>query len=213
MALVSLFAAATFSACDKDKDNGDEATSAITDGVFVGDVVGVETVTFDSIRALIGYYDGTEDHDIIIGSATINGGKLTLTLSKTLDGKYLDPLFANPPSGVTVSNESVKGGTASVYAYKSGSRTGNFYYATGTEDGAWNGRLTYAESNVSVTGSDVRTNEDGGKRYYNYGLHLKKGWNIMYVKDIEDEAKNEWRRESTTTAPSGEKWYYNANAY
>jgi hypothetical protein len=201
MAFVSLLAAATFSSCDKDKDD-DSATGAISDGVLTGAVEGLGDTKPDSRVAEMYYELETSSGYVVVGRATLADGKLTLRLNTTVDDKYLSTLsdaFEISPD-VKVSNKNVKiGDCERLNAYKSGKRIGIFYYGTGVEEGDWGGFLMYVNDDVSITGTETNGS---------YNLHLRKGWNIMYLKETRDDAKNEEYGELTTTAPSGAKWWY-----
>jgi hypothetical protein len=145
-----------------------------------------------------------------VGRATLADGKLTLRLNTTVADEYLNALSDVFEDDVKVSNKNVKIGLANVYAYKSSSTIGRFYYGTGVEEEDGGGLLVYANGDVSITytRTDTETEDDGDKIYFN--VHLKKGWNIMYQKVVVDDAKDEEYDEITTVTPSGAaKWYYN----
>jgi hypothetical protein len=205
----------------------------IAGGVLSGEVVGLGDANPDSINATMYYYDennafnvdgsyndkivvgsGTLDDGeltlndkIVVGSGTLADGELTLKLNETVDERYLEAGFKELEEEyggkITVSNRNVKIGEADVRAYQSGKAIGQFYYVTGIEDKDWHGYLIYAAAVVSITGT--YTDEEGNGRVI-YNVFLKKGWNIVYMKETGTEGHRYY--EYTTATPSGAKWYY-----
>jgi hypothetical protein len=191
MAFVSLLAAATFSACSNDNDDDEGgATGAITELTI--DVENAGDIDADTVKVGV---DGG-----VVASVPYPKGKFTLKLPATVDEKYLYLLVWDLSDEVTVSNRSVKIREAHVSASKLGKHVGYFHYRTGMQEGDWRCSLTYVNGDVTVTG----TKDTKKGSVVSYNLHLKKGWNMEYVKDMGESV------EITTTAPSGLKWYYTA---
>jgi hypothetical protein len=213
MALVCLFTVVAISSCKKDDDDennggiGNTLTVTVENGSSLNGKI--DNVKLEIGYELLssygwGYYE--------VASAPYSNGGFTLNLSETVDDTYLEAFDTDDlDDGVKVSNPNVKTGYAEIEAYKADYSTGCFYH--GTND--WESELMYANGDVSVTGSytDTETWEDsvGGTITETLtekcNIHLKKGWNIMYYKGTE-KGNNTYEVETTTTAPSGAKWYY-----
>jgi hypothetical protein len=199
-AFVCLFTVVALCSCKKDDDEvptstvpGNTITATVESGSSFNNQIDTVIVRIDS-------YELTETK-----SAYSNGG-FTLNLPATVIDTYLDE-YDDAPTGITVSNPKVKVGWADLRAYKSGSIVGDIYYATGKSDSDWEGELVYVNGDVSVTGS--YTEKDGDESYTEKSnVHLRKGWNIVYSKETENEKSYVY--EQTTQAPAGLKWYYNS---
>jgi hypothetical protein len=148
------------------------------------------SVAFDSIVAL------TDDH-VRLGSGAYSNGKLTVTLNAAAGSSALRKISEEMPVGIALSNPDVKGTDVSVYVYNAGSIIGELLYGTAE----WEGGILYVEDDVDVSGTF--TGEEGGVSFtISFGLNLKKGWNIAYMKTSGASIT------ATTTAPQGAKWSY-----
>jgi hypothetical protein len=234
MAFVSLLAAATFCACNKDDNNGNG------DGITFN-VVGVTSnrvsvpYQIDTVKAEIGREELVVDeegntsyveYDTILATAIYNNGGFTINLPSTVPDLYLEATsewFDDELEGgsVTISNHSVKINIVELEAYKADGnwrrKVGGFNHDAGEyEAGGWEGLLMYASGNVTITGTyfDEEEHEEFGKSITtNYSITLKQGWNIIYEQALKPTEKV---REvtMTTTAPTGAKWkYYESGSY
>ncbi|MDR1680341.1 MAG: hypothetical protein LBS12_00955 [Prevotellaceae bacterium] len=207
-ALVSLFTVVAISSCNKDDDDDDQG----------GGIDNTITATVENGSSLNGKIDLVEvvvyrENGIshAVASAPYSNGGFTLTLPETVGDMYLDA-FEDMPVTMTVSDYNVKTSQADIRASKAGVKTGWFYHGTPE----WAGILIYSTGDVSVTGTSTDTytydaNEDGVNETYTeiwkYDVQLKKGWNMMYIKEIE-KGNNTIECENNSIVPSGAKWYY-----
>jgi hypothetical protein len=209
-AIVCLFTVVALCSCNKDDDdfNSTVANNTITAKVENGSRLGV-----DEVSVKIWYETGSSWNVYEVVISDYNSGEFTLNLPSTVSDKYLSPdesLDDLSDDGVKVSNPGVKTGWAYFEAYDSGDNTGEFIYATGTSSSDWYGQLVYVNGDLSITGtymatiSTVTNGEITDTKDYpqKYSIHLKKGWNMLYEKDTDDNY------ERTTKAPAGLKWYY-----
>jgi hypothetical protein len=197
-AFVCLFTVVALCSCKKDEENKKNGGSAIVNNTITATVENGNSYNtqIDSVRVII---DG-EDYEAA-NSVYKNGGFM-LKLPETVNDTLINVLFGGDsiPSGVKVSDTTAKVGNAHIGAYKSGKKTGLFYHGT-TE---WAGQPIYATKNVTVTGSVIYDNKYTNK--FN-NMHLKKGWNIVYEKEI-STGNGKTETEITTQVPNGAKWYY-----
>jgi hypothetical protein len=202
---VCLFTVVALCSCDKDDDEGYIITAQVENG---------SNIDLDEVKAEIGYETDLSRIATEIASSEYRNGKFRLKLPATVSDKYIVEL-GEMPDGVTVTNPDVKGGGISIEAYKSGENTGAFYYAANTLASYCIGELLYVNRDVNITGATTVTEEtyepyEGIMYTYNwtekYDLHLKTGWNWIYLK--ETDKGNAGEVEATTQAPSGLKWYY-----
>jgi hypothetical protein len=199
MAFVCLFTVVAICSCKKDDDDETGGDSSIKDNTFTvvvengnsyNELIDVVKLELDEVQN-----SSTVKYSALASAEYKNGG-FTLTLPASVSSQYLEPLD-DSPDGVTVSNRNVKFAWINLSAYKSDSDIGYFY----VKSGDWKGGLMYADSNVSITGTETESDE---KDTYTtrYSMNLKKGWNIVYTKG------NNRIYEITTTAPAGAKWYF-----
>jgi hypothetical protein len=214
MALVCLFTVVAISSCKKDDDDDGSIGNTLTVTVENGSSLNEK---IDAVKVEIEYGKlSSYDWDTYEATnAPYSNGGFTLTLPETVSDTYLEAFDAGDfEEGITVSNFNVKTGYAYIEAYKADDNTGFFYHGTGTADEDWEGELVYSNGDVSITGSYTDTydweDSDGvhTETYTEkYNVHLKKGWNRVYEKDTE-KGNNTYEEETTTTVPSGAKWYY-----
>jgi hypothetical protein len=213
-AMFAILPAATFVACDKDDDTD---SGAIANNTIVAAVNNGSSYSgqIDAVKAIIGTYEKFDSEtgtyvwtgDYETGSGLYVNGGFTLKLQETVADKYLLSIFedeAMPSGGITISNPNVKRRSVTICAYKADVETGGvFNYHTADE--TWYGTLLYVNGDVSLTGST--TDDDGESTYIEkYNVHLKKGWNMVYGKEVEKESSSEF--ELTTTVPTGLQWYF-----
>jgi hypothetical protein len=204
MAFVSLFTVVALCSCNKDEDdeNGAIPNNTITAVVENGASYNSE---IDLVKAIV--YSERDDRETTLASAPYSNGGFTLNLPASLDAQYLNA-FEEVPKGVTISNPNAKIGGANLEAYnKEDSYTGYFYQATGD----WRGLLIYVDGNLSISGNYTETETYDEETYthtekYN-NCNLKKGWNMIYIKETE-KTGNSYEYEYTTQAPAGVKWHF-----
>ncbi|MDR2654262.1 MAG: hypothetical protein LBB39_03050 [Mycoplasmataceae bacterium] len=181
--------------CDKDDDEnvnnggiGNTITATIENGNRLNGKI-------DSVKAVFDYEDENGDwREYIAASAPYVNGGFTLHLHETLDDTYLETIssvfdYVDYPevtvtNNITISNRNVKAVIAIVYAYKAGETYSEDRFTFGTAIDAelgWEGRLMYANGDVSVTGSCDASWEYNGKisetGTTKFNMFLKKGWN------------------------------------
>jgi hypothetical protein len=201
-AFVCLFTVASFCSCSKDDDEKNENETSVIPNTFTVVVEnGVNlNETIDSVKMEI---NPEKMYVITLVSTSYENGGFTLNLPESVSARYLDEDFEYEKThGVTVSNPNAKTGWVGLYAYKSNSDIGGFFYET--EDGEWEGEIVYSDSDVSVTGS--YTESETTYTYKDtYNVYLKKGWNMIYSRGT-DKGNNLHEYEETTRTPEGAKW-------
>jgi hypothetical protein len=216
LASVSLLAAITFCACDKDDDKDDNAaTSTIPAGEYTIEVENGKEYNsdIDSVKLVI-EYDDVVVHEVCSGRYA--KGKVTLDLPESLPSKYLielEDVSDEFPDDINVSNSSVKIGGTELRAYKKNgyynNHVGDIYH--GTDE--CKGGLMYANGDATITGSGKREETKDGQKIsvnFSFNVNLKKGWNIIYIKlayTITGKAVS-GTYEMTTQAPAGAAWRY-----
>jgi hypothetical protein len=207
MAFVSLFAVVALCSCSKDNDdNNDKAGNSVIQNNTIS--VSVENGAsysgkIDIVKAEI--YSESDNEYVPLVSVPYNSGVFTINLPANVGAQHLSPPFEDEDEmqGLTVSNPNVKGGSVDLDAYKSNSEIGLFYLETGD----WEGSLIYVDGNLNITGSHTETG-DGWTETLKYNYNLRKGWNIVYVKET-SKGNNSYDVEFTTQVPGGEaKWYF-----
>jgi hypothetical protein len=177
----------------------------------------------DLVKAEVEYEKSNGDWDYyLVASAPYSDGGFTLKLPGNVSDLYLEALLSNEievPDGITVSNPNAKIRAVFLNAYMANGRQVG-YFLHGSENCM--SILVYANEDVSITGSYTESetydlDEDGVyETTYTYiekdNIHLKKGWNMMYVKETEKE-NNTSESEITTTVPSDAKWYLKPYEY
>lgn len=198
LASVSLLAASTFWACNKDKDKDKDGGESSLTQLVISDVVTEfpdMLLRTDSIKLIV--WDTDNQTNVVLSSAAYTDGKATLNLPASLDDKFLGKLEGDPKQFAfnrsNMSNPDVKGGGVSLRS----SSYGTFYH--GTTDKKWRGNLIYINGNLTVTGTATI---DDGKYTLKYSIDAKKGWNIFYWQDDDNPA------EITTQPPTGAKWIW-----
>jgi hypothetical protein len=215
MALIGLIAVTTICSCNKENDNGDGNDNGVIKNNVITAVVdsgASYNAIIDSVKASV-YFANSDDSYVAIARAPYVNGGFTLTLPASLNNQYLRLFSQNfSSSGITISDANAMGTLTSLQAYKTNENgqerlTGAFYYLVNDWKSTW---MYYADRDVNITGS--QTDYYGSYTYTKkYDLHLKKGWNMCYVKNTEniDENTHEIESEITTQTPQGVgKWYF-----
>jgi hypothetical protein len=201
---VCLFVSVFVASCEKNE---------IEDGVHYGSVDRIVNATVENgnllndmisyVYAIVIYEDayGETDIDFLTTGFYSNGG-FSVLLPETLNEKYFESaneyFFGGIQPGVSVSDASVGLCTINfvaitdVYVYL-------FYSATGYGYNNWEGRFVYASGDLSITGSYDEYSESNVKYTNKIDVHLKKGYNVLYVNGFHTE-------NVTTTPPAGLKW-------
>jgi hypothetical protein len=190
VACISLLAASTFCACDKDKGNDDDNSGLALGRIEVenGNSYNGE---IDTVKVVI---EIEIEDGVVVYSAPYTNGGFTLNLPESVDNKYLEKIGEEMSGGFNVSNANVKGCAAILAAYKSGSVVGSFYHGTKIFPGA----LMYVDDALTVTGSQ----DEGEGMAITYNLSLKKGWNMVYPRLTETLI------EISAIASKDAKWYF-----
>jgi hypothetical protein len=192
-AFVCLFAVVALCSCNKDDNNGNNGSTSVIVNNTITATVEYGSSYKDKVDSVIAIIDG---NNYKTANSVYNDGKFTLKLLSPIGDTLLGKFFNDSiPAGVIESDTTVKTGDVHIHAHKAGKRSGTFYHGT-TE---WTSRLVYSNKNVTITGSTTRDDKHTEK----YDVNLKKGWNIVYEKDI-DKGDSE----ITTQMPDNAKWYY-----
>ena len=201
-----IFAATIFTGCNKDEDEGSTViiNATVDDGASYNSSI-------DEVKAVISHGDTVI---FVVASGSYTNGGFSLTLPKSIDGKYLEPMDTDIPEGVTTSNPKVKGCGVNFYGYKSGEIVGML------QNGK-NDDVTYAaaesyifvDNNTSINGSSTETSDLMGMPITiktNYELTLKKGWNLVYLNMTPTVTETEisMTMDISNTQISGLKWYF-----
>jgi hypothetical protein len=199
-AFFSLLALGALCSCSKDGDEDADGNGTIQNNTL--------NVTVENAASYSGKISDVkmtvEDSEIVLASAPYNSGKFTLTLPESPGRQYLGSV-AEDEEGLTVSDPDVKAVFVILSAYESGFCVGSFFHGTGD----WVGMLTYADGDVSISGTYSHANYIGGttaERFHN--CKLTGGWNIVYIKVTEKGSSDEYIY--TTQVPEGAKWYFTA---
>jgi hypothetical protein len=205
MAFVCLFTVVALCSCNKDDDDDavNDTSRVIVNNTITAIVENGNSYNeeIDEVKVLFGLSSSSP----VVTSSTYNNGGFTLNLPETVSETYLEP-YGKLREGIKASNPDVKRQGAYIYAYKSGRKLSYFHYGTFGTSGTsgWKGNLIYVDGDVSLTGT--ATESSGSVQKWN--MHLKKGWNVWYLKGSSlgnGKFLNEW----TTKAPADAKWYYN----
>jgi hypothetical protein len=224
-AFVCMFTVVALSSCNKDDDEKEEAKSGAIGNTLTVTVENGNSYNsrIDTVKLTSWDRNDEDERSVELARAVYTNGGFTINLPENLGSQYLSPLIEDEDdfSGVTISNRNVKIGSPSLDAYKSGNEVGVFYPATGTGESDWEGELTYADSDVSITGTGTRNYswESGDVTYtetitVTYNVNLKKGWNIVYEKGQGTVNGTTYTViGEVTTAPAGVKWYFYSDDY
>jgi hypothetical protein len=207
IAFVNLFIVMALCACDKDDNGYEEAPTSVLRNNTIIAIVAYGDLFNDKVSIVKATIDSA-DTEVDIASAPYSDGGFTLKLPETLSDSYLEEIEYHSLDGITISDPKVK--TATVYeldAYMSDDNVGYFYFASSTNLVC---QHTYSNGDVSITGVGTEEYKDDEryKNTYKYNVHLKKGWNRIYVNKTET-ANYEYEYEIITKAPSMRpKWYF-----
>ena len=203
LALLPLFCGFILtSACSNDDENSNDNNNDIPTSWFDG------TITATVVN-------GNDYNDLIYRvvaricccfgettSGSWSNGGFTLTLPATLDSRYLADWFENEENIVMSDRNARMNRELDLRAYNSdGEEVGDFMLSK--EDGdkfVWV-FFVYTDRDVTITGT---TNDSEIQLIYN--LSLKRGWNRVYITDLEIE--NGLRRDISSTPISGLRWHF-----
>jgi hypothetical protein len=165
-------------------------------------------------------YDYSDGYYVTFATAPYNNSGFTITLPENVSYQYLNSwqwqfnLDSLSIKGITVSNPNVRTtGPMWLCEYQSNSRIGTFnhgYYYWNPQDHDWyvDSYLIYVDRDFIITGTLIDTETDDNNRIIyvtnKFNVHMKKGWNMIYEKEI--EKTHEW--ELTTQVPAGSKCYF-----
>jgi hypothetical protein len=205
MAFVSLFTVVALCSCSKDDDENDDNGGNGGSTGLQGNILTVAVENGASYSTKIDVVQvKTENSENVFTSVPYNNGRFTLTLPVSVSDEYFFNLLVilSLYEGLTVSNPNAKGCEVYLDTYKSDANTGYLY----PKIGDWTGKLIYMDGDLSVSGSITGTDK-GATVTDKYNYHLKKGWNMVYVKETV-KANDLYEVEHTTQAPEGVKWYF-----
>jgi len=184
--LALVFTTTVFNSCRKDdNDGGDKAFKITATNVTVHGGAEVKIV-----KALAYWDDGSDyGRDVIAQTPFANKG-FTVEFPATVDAKYSNLDLGEAPSGVSVSD---KNATIFYVDNISGynaddEEIGSFYLLAEEDDDMYRTAWWYADRDVTIKG------ESGGA---NYDITLKKGWNVVYMSDVDGD--DSW----TSKKPTG----------
>jgi hypothetical protein len=194
-----------------DEDGGD---GIIKNNTITAKVVNGLSFDVDFIRLEIGYDKGNDDWDVYVAANApyVNGG-FRLKLPANVNDRYLFPIDEEGyfPAGITVSHRNVKismwDDGQNLYAYKANNCVGDIRHGIGD----WGSSQVYANGDVSITGTSTNTDTNWDDitfvDTFIFNVHLKKGWNILYMREM-SKGNNQYVYEVTTPPPSGADWYF-----
>jgi hypothetical protein len=183
----------TFSACGDDENDGESgaqtanSTEIVATNVidFGADIDTVKAVTYRIDLNAGGAIDGFEE----IATATYSNNGFKITLPETLSAEYLrsyaemlTSFGVELPDGIVVSDMNAKIGNMNLLACdKNGEVMATFLLSDGSL--GWQAYYLYADRNFTLKGEFA--DENGISASIDYSL--KKGWNTVYIKIIENE--------------------------
>jgi len=162
------------------------------------------------------YWEKGDDwgSDVIVQAPYKDNG-FTLALPATISDKYLYLLAKDAPSGITISDKTVKCVTdIDMEAFDKDDNNIGDFYLTDDDKSAYAMRF-YVDKNVSVKGEYKEIDEVFNEEYIRkFDMDLKKGWNIVYAREAESHNNSTGRDvytiTITTQKPSGMNfsWYF-----
>jgi hypothetical protein len=198
--------ATIFAACNKEEDE----VNAVTINATVEEGASYAT-SIDDVKAVIA--DGDSILFVVASGNYTNGG-FSLTLPKSIDGKYLSAMDTDMPEGIKISDSKVKGCSVGFNGYKSGEIVGMFQNGK-IEDEMFTATESYlfVDGNIKISGSSTETSDLMGTPITlktNYDLTLKKGWNLAYLNITITVTETEiiMTLDISNTQLSGLKWYF-----
>jgi hypothetical protein len=177
--------------------NGENTTIEVTQsadenngGGFRITAVNVDN-SIPQIAGVKGLLSQQSGNDEVVAQALYQNNGFVLELPETPEEKYLS-LATAASIELTVSDINAKlAEFAFLKAYNaSDNYMGEFYLKTiidHTEYAAW---WMYADRDVTLTGENITTEFNGGRRYEDttlFNMQLKKGWNTIYGSTIEND--------------------------
>ena len=192
---------AAFTSCNKD---GDENVGSVIDKI-TANVEGGAKYNGVITKVKLGTGNRDEKEEVLATGNWSNGG-FTIELPKTVDAKYLEPMFDedNIPPTVTISNKDAKFCETWIIGYdKDDKYVDGFIYGNKNKEvntHYW-AEYIYADSDINISG----TYEDRV-----LSISLKKGWNVTYTTmscKREDEITRCTMERFLSTTVSGMKWY------
>jgi len=221
--VMSAMFSTVLTSCDKDpKDGGGSA--AIVDGKLTISVENGSSHKNDIDKVKVQFVEWDASTGIskyeTLASSNFGNGTFTLELPANVDAKYLRSIDVFS-STVNVSNKNAKFlfDNVRIFAYNGNDKVDEIICGkviTQKNNGkvlcAFAG-LMYSDSDVSISGTEKYTDENGGNVYENnttYSINLKQGWNLVYMIDVDEVItgnKTVYTGNMTSSAPGGLKWY------
>ncbi|MCO5229521.1 MAG: hypothetical protein M9958_00055 [Chitinophagales bacterium] len=171
-------------ACNKDKDKDINTPFRI-----IAKDVSNSSSTIITAKVIAEYYLNGDFLDGVIAQAPYSNNGFTIELPATVDNKYLDEIidfFGDyddiVEGSVSISNKDVLAlYIEDVEAFDSKDKEiGEFYLYKYFEDNDYYTSWIYVESDVTIKGKVVTTDDSFEKDIEEYDLALKKGWNVIY---------------------------------
>ena len=209
-----------FSGCDKDDDpNGNGNLGGNASKITATNVINSSS-QIATVKVEL-YWDTEDDwgSDVIAQAAYKDSG-FTLELPATVSNKYLYLLAEGAPSGITISDKTVKCvAEIDIEAYDKDDDNIGGFYLTNDDESAY-AMWIYVDKNVTIKGEERDIDEEYNEEYIiKYDMDLKKGWNVVYGKEAESHnnstGRDVYTYSMTTQAPSGVtlKWYFDSYDY
>jgi predicted small secreted protein len=214
--MIVAIATSVFTACDKGDDGGGSSVS--TDGSISGKLKLVEaswnedytdvsyilkgdvTDEIDEIWAVM----ESGDNEIVLGKYPVSNGEFSFKIPVP-DDNYLYSIYdEDMPSGLTISDPTVKAGYVDFEAYKNGQYVCSIERITSDLSDDVGIEYMYTSKDVKITGTFVENDE--GETYNNeYNVSFKKGWNTIVSKTTEKENAHT-NKFTANDEPSGMIW-------
>ena len=233
VAIVASLAVVTMiSGCDKNNDNdqnenGDGNNGGNASKVTVTDVINGSS-KIANVKVQIYWHDANDEYQgYVIAQMPYKENGFTLDLPATIADKYLDIIAEDAPSGITISDKSVKWATdIDIEAFDKNDHYIGDFYMTNSDQSVF-AMWFYVDKNVTIKGeTEFREYDRRDGEYYDdeeydnevhigkYNIDLKKGWNIVYVSETKSHnnstGKDVYTSNMTTQKPSGANlsWYF-----
>ena len=183
-------------------------------------------------------FPGSAYKKVTLASGTYFNGGFSLELPAKVDDKYLDSHFFDEefPTTIKITDKKVKTGAFSFSTTNMDETkesqiptTGGFVvhrgivypliYAKSDDKSVTEAMFLYADRKCSIIGSMTVYDELTAftiEKTLAYSVHLKRGWNVLYVTQTEfmEKSDKQVRRDEFSTNPvSGLKWYVHWDFY
>jgi outer membrane murein-binding lipoprotein Lpp len=196
-AVAAIGGAMLLTSCSDKNKNDDNGTNVLTLNVDVTHGIGYD---FDSVKAEICLPNGNY---VVLASVPYNKGKFTITLPEVPE-KYLDVDDRSYlPTGITVSDSTVKTADITLRTYKGSTVSGKISY---TNTNPWMEGM-YRYSNKALTEYGRGTTESGIR--VESDVSLQKGWNVVYL----IKASNSSPEIETSTKPANVNFEWSVDEY